>query len=112
MIPNIPGGEWKLIPLKANENSNVIGYSIKIDGRATSIASAIKSEVAPNSDFTLTELQAIGKLLLSAPKLYEALLIAQQYVNVFMIRGEEPLVGDNLKIDSFKIREALKLATE
>jgi hypothetical protein len=41
-------------------------------------------------------------------KMLEALKIAQQYVNVFMIRGEEPLVGESLKDDSFKILEAIK----
>lgn len=40
--------------------------------------------------------------------LYEALEIAQQYVNVFMIRGEEPLAGENLKDDSYKIITALE----
>lgn len=50
------------------------------------------------------------RLMAAAPSLLEALEIAQQYVNVFILRGEDPLVGDQIKDHSFKIIEAIKLA--
>lgn len=56
------------------------------------------------------EALANARLIAAAPSILEALEIAQQYVNVFLIRGEDPLVGDQIKDHSFKIIEAIKLA--
>lgn len=69
------------------------------------------AHVEPDS-YDVKTREANAKLIAAAPELLEALKIAQQYMNVFIIRGEEPLVGENLKTDSFKVIEAIKKATE
>lgn len=50
------------------------------------------------------------KAELAAPDLLAALEKAQQYVNVFILRGEEPLLGESIKDDSFQIIQALNKA--
>jgi hypothetical protein len=45
----------------------------------------------------------IERLTQSNKELVEALKTAHQYMMVFIIRGEEPLVGENLKTDSYTV---------
>jgi hypothetical protein len=66
---------------------------------------------AADYELEYDEAKAHARLFNAAPELLEALKIAQQYMNVFLIRGEEPLVGDSLKTDHYKVLEAIKKAT-
>lgn len=57
------------------------------------------------------ELESNFKLLSDSHKaLLDALKAAHQYMNVFMIRGEEPLLGENLKTDLFNVLSSIEKA--
>lgn len=51
-------------------------------------------------------------LVKAAPELLKALILAQHYINVFILRDEDPLVGENIEDDSRKIIEAIQNASK
>lgn len=73
--------------------------SIKADTWAN-----IKTRTHEYKDALTKDLRDINKSLV------EALEKAQQYMNVFILRGEDPLVGENLKTDSYNTIELISQA--
>jgi hypothetical protein len=112
---NITPGPWELksdelgpstITTKAEVNGNVIcqppiwAESLSYyDDNATAIVTAVNN----------TYHKGINPE--AVPEILEALKIAKNYIDVFLIRGEDPLVGENIKTHSYMIIEALKKAT-
>ena len=102
--------------LKQNSMKHTQGeWKIKINGLQTEL------HIVSQDDFDIAVVpfawrkseinEANAKLIAAAPDLLEALKIAIQYMKVFMIRGEEPLVGENLEVDLNKAQTAIKKAT-
>ena len=70
----------------------------------------LKADLKLINDCWQTDIKEVIRLKEINAELLEALETALNYVDVFLIRGEEPLLGDNIKTDSFKIRSAISNA--
>lgn len=118
-IKNIPPGEWKLTLIDPNSTFETMGYFIRIADNTTAISSYILQKDYPQAEYSQQEIEAIGKLLHAAPKLYEALNSIINHEDSFEwndvhngfggdFEGSE--TSDILKTLLSQAKEALKLA--
>lgn len=68
-------------------------------------------ELCNEIDSLKEENERLNRIEALNSELTEQLKTALQYMDVFMIRGEEPLVGENLKTDLFNVHSLLSKAT-
>lgn len=91
---------------EANANAELIRRAPELleENESLKIQLAVERHDWRFSDLTnqIIELKQANKELL------EALETALQYMNVFMIRGEEPLVGENLKTDLYTVNSLIE----
>lgn len=70
----------------------------------------LKDEIEQRVDEKINFIEERKQLKALNAELLEQLKIAKNYVDVFMIRGEEPLVGENLKTDLYTISKIISKA--
>ena len=82
-------GKWKI---------DKSGLDLFIDGEDWQVCI-----IGKENETNIANAEHICRAVNNHYRLVEALKIAKNYMDVFIIRGEEPLAGENIKTDSYNI---------